>query len=239
MASTFESVLNDLLRAADNDIRKAQHGIVYIDEIDKTRKVPGTIGVDVGGEGVQQALLKMIEGSMCHLTDKNDPCSGTTSPILDTTDVLFICGGAFVGLDHIVAKRLPNRGDEELLGQVMPYDLVQYGIIPELAGRLPVVAAVSALTEEDLQAILTKPKNALLKQFKKLCNTQGYDIGFTEDAVRAMATVAMRMQTGARALRAVVEEVLLDIRFNGEKGHRYIVDADVVYGKKSPKAQNL
>ena len=155
-------------------------------------------------------------------------------------NVLFICGGAFVGLDRIVAERVPNHANDNLLERVIPpTHLVRYGMLPELVGRLPIVAALNAPTEEDLVAILTKPKNAILKQFKNLCNNQGYDIGFTQDAVKAMASVAIRMQTGGCALWSVAEEALEDLRFGAEKGYRYIVDADVVNGHTPPKATKL
>jgi len=236
-----ETILKNLVRAADDDIQEAQRGIVYIDEIDKLRKAfenPSTTR-DVGGEGVQQALLKMIEGSGCLLPEgqRLHPHESTTP--LDSTNVLFICGGAFVGLEKIVAERLPDRKQEELLHRVMPHDLMRYGMIPELVGRLPIVATLNPLSLEDLEAILTKPKNALVKQYRKLCHHQGFDIRFTDCGVKALAGVAMKMETGARALRSVIEEVLLGIQFSGKVGYRYTVDVDVVMGRKHPRTEKI
>lgn len=236
-----ETILKSLVRAADDDIEEAQRGIVYIDEIDKLRKAsenPSTTR-DVGGEGVQQALLKMIEGSECSLPDGDRLHPHESATRLDTTNVLFICGGAFVGLENIVAERLSDRRKDELLHRVMPHDLMRYGMIPELVGRLPIVAALNPLSLEDLEAILTKPKNALVKQYRKICHHQGFDVRFTDCGVEALASVAMKMQTGARALRSVMEEVILDIQFCGKVGYRYVVDADVVMGRKQPRTEKI
>jgi ATP-dependent Clp protease ATP-binding subunit ClpX len=181
----------------------------------------------------------MIEGSVCQVPDGDRLHPHESVELLDTTNVLFICGGAFAGLQEIVAERLPGRSADELLARVMPHDLMKYGLIPELVGRLPIVAPLNPLTREDLEAILTKPKNALLKQYRKLCHHQGFDVQFTACAVKTIASVAMKLQTGARALRSVVEEVILDIQFSGKVGYRYIVDADAVTGRKQPRTQKV
>jgi len=163
----------------------------------------------------------------------------THAKSIDTTNILFICGGAFVGLEDIVAKRLPKKKNENLLGEVTPSDLRKYGVIPELIGRLPVIAAVDPLTLEDMKAILTEPKNALLKQYRKLAHSQGFDIVFKPDALEAIAAEAMRLETGARALRAVVEKVILHIQFEAQPGCRYVVNKDVVVGKKQPQVLKM
>ena len=209
-----ENLLVDLIHAADDDIEAAQKGIVYLDEFDKIRKTAENISTtrDVGGEGVQQSILKMIEGGI-----SKTPVGGgrfhpeATTETIDTTNILFICGGAFVGLEKIIAERLPNREKTDLMSRVMPQDLMKYGIIPELAGRLPVIATLDQLTEKDLQDILTKPKNALLKQYRKQCLYQGFDVEFSDCAVKAIASAAMKMQIGARGLRSVVEAGMLVI----------------------------
>jgi ATP-dependent Clp protease ATP-binding subunit ClpX len=227
-----EAVLRDLIRAAGDDIEAAQRGIVYIDEFDKLRATSENVSTtrDVGGQGVQQAILKMVEGSMV-----NVPLGGgrlrpdEETEAIDTTNILFICGGAFVGLSEIVAERLP----------VMPRDLSRFGIIPELVGRLPIVTALDSLSLADLEAIMTEPKHALVKQYRKQCLLLGFDVQFKPCAITLIASAAMKMETGARGLRSVIEAVMLDIQFVAKPGHRYVIDKDVVHGKSRPKETRI
>lgn len=237
-----ENILVDLIQAADDDIDAAQRGIVYLDEFDKIRKTAENISTtrDVGGEGVQQSILKMLEGGSTRTPVEGGrlhPAAATET--IDTTNVLFICGGAFVGLEEIVAARLPKRNHSDLMSHVMPHDLIKFGIIPELVGRLPVMTALQELTIDDMQSILTTPKNALLKQYRKQCLCQGFNVEFSDCAVKAIASAAMKMQVGARGLRSVVETVMLDIQYSAKPGHQYLVNKDVVIGTKRPKERPL
>jgi ATP-dependent Clp protease ATP-binding subunit ClpX len=225
-----ENILLKLIQAADFDIKKAETGIIYIDEVDKVaRKADNpSITRDVSGEGVQQALLKILEGTVASVP----PQGGRKHPhqeflSIDTTNILFICGGAFAGLDKIIARRIGKNAlgfgadirskhdleAPELLTQVMPEDLLNFGLIPEFIGRLPVVSAVHQLRREDLVQILDEPKNALIKQYQRFFGYDGIELVFTEDATWEIADRALERETGARGLRSIIEGALLDVMF--------------------------
>jgi ATP-dependent Clp protease ATP-binding subunit ClpX len=261
VGADVEVAVRNLYYAAGRDIEKAEHGIIYLDEFDKIARKSGannSITADPGHEGVQQALLKMLEGSEVEFTERGQRKHPEAPTIkVNTTNILFIVGGAFVGIDKLIAKRLQadtnNIGFgakvtskdtkpkfDDLIGKVRPEDLMKYGIIPEIIGRLPVICTLETLDEDALLRILTEPKNAPVKQYKELLLMDNVELIFTEDALRAVAKKAIQRKTGARSLKGIIEDVMLDIMFDiprSEEKRRVTVTAECIEGKAQPTVE--
>ena len=253
-----ENILLKIIQAADGDIERAEYGIIYIDEIDKiTRRSENpSITRDVSGEGVQQALLKIVEGTVANVP----PQGGRKHPHqeliqIDTTNILFICGGAFEGIDKIVEKRIDQKSIgfnadiakkhendvDRLLAQVLPQDLVKFGLIPELVGRMPVTVALEMLDKKALMQILSEPKNAIVKQYQKLLELDGVDLIFDQKALEAIAETSLKRKTGARGLRAIMENIMMDIMYKAPSDETLKscrITEDVVKGIGEPECEH-